>query len=358
MNSPVMNSAASLLRRLTMYERGLEIVRSKPVIRRRTLKRRMLAVLADSGSTVRQVELKPGPAEQPLWVVGVRVSKGRMALTLAPGIEQTRQFWYLFDRLPGVLHLAALAGRDLQFKVDVSDGHLGFQDVLAFCSNHDSVILIPDPDFFASRGYAELREQAAPAWAGRSSDIIWRASPNGQGRISNATMKPDDTDLVQRVRMCLMLRDQQGVDARLVMSDRTEELTPTDAQRLEQAGISGQAIDRVEWWQQRYAIDVDGYTNAWSGLFTRLLMGCCVLKIASPTGHRQWYYHRLEPWQHYVPLAADLSDLLQKIDWCRTHETDCQRIAGQGRDLALSMDFESEYRRAAELLARPVFPPE
>ena len=106
------------------------------------------------------------------------------------------------------------------------------------------------------------------------------------------------------------------------------------------------------WWQQRYAIDTDGYTNAWSGLFVRLLMGCCVFKVASPTGHRQWYYHRLEPWHHYVPVCADLSDLKQRIDWCRSHEGECERIANQGRALALSMDFKSEYSQAAANLVR------
>ena len=96
-----------------------------------------------------------------------------------------------------------------------------------------------------------------------------------------------------------------------------------------------------------FAIDIDGYTNAWSGLFVRLLMGCCVLKVESPTGHRQWYYPRMEAWRHYIPVAADLGDLQQQIDWCQSHEKECEQIANQGRELALSMHFKTVYQQAS-----------
>jgi hypothetical protein len=342
-----MNSVSKFLFGLPLVDRGIELLRSSPARRRQALKHKLRDELRASGSTVGPIDVEHGSDQQPPWLTGIRVRENRIALIIAPGVERSKVYWYLFDRLPCVLYLARLAGKNFDFVVDVSDGHMGFQNVLGFSGNQDSVCLIPDPDFFNSRGYADVRERTAPNWSERKSEIIWRGSPNGQGLISNAAMSADDGTLIQRVRMCLLLRDQKGIDARLVISDRTENLRPGDPGRLEQAGIAGQAIDRSEWWHRRFAIDTDGYTNAWSGLFLRLLMGCCVLKVASPTGHRQWYYHRLQPWQHYIPVAADLSDLQQKIDWCQAHEAECEHVARQGRELALSMDFDTEYRQAA-----------
>ena len=349
-----MNSVRKFLHDLPLVDRCSEMLRLKPVMRRRDLRRNLLGSLRASRSAIDSIVVQQGEDQQAPWLAGVRLEGSRIFLTIAPGVEQSRVYWYLFDRLPGVLHLASLAGKNLEFMVDVSDGHMGFRNVLGFCGNDDSVCLIPDPDYFSSRGYTDVRQRAIPSWSGRSSEIAWRGSPNGQGLIAKTAMSPGDTELIQRVRMCLLLRGQEGIDARLVMSGRTESLGPDDARLLEQAGITGQAIGISEWLQRRFAIDIDGYTNAWSGLFVRLLMGCCVLKVASPTHHRQWYYHRLEPWQHYIPVAADLSDLLSKIEWCRAHEAECEQVANRGRELALAMDFDEEYQRAAAgLVHRP-----
>lgn len=34
------------------------------------------------------------------------------------------------------------------------------------------------------------------------------------------------------------------------------------------------------------------------------------------------FYNELRPWEHYVPVRADLGDLLEKIQWARQHDED------------------------------------
>ena len=63
-------------------------------------------------------------------------------------------------------------------------------------------------------------------------------------------------------------------------------------------------VEPEEWLNVRYHIAIDGNTLAWSSTFTRLLMGCCLLKPESPTGHRLWYSDRFKPWLHYVPVEG------------------------------------------------------
>ncbi len=34
-------------------------------------------------------------------------------------------------------------------------------------------------------------------------------------------------------------------------------------------------------------------------------------------GWKMWFSHLLKPYIHYVPVKSDLSDLIEKIQWCR-----------------------------------------
>jgi len=243
---------------------------------------------------------------------------------------------------------------DGAWAVDLGDSVSEDGSVLGFCSNRPDSLLVPDRGFHASRGYAQCRRQAAsaPAFAERSDTIVWRGSATGYGAATNATMSPADADLRQRVRMCLLLRGDAGraldVDAHIVPG-RNATAEVADAYR--RAEIAGGAIPESSWVGRKFAIDIDGHANAFSNLFIRLIYGCCVIKIASPLGYRQWYYDRLEPWRHYVPVAADMSDLVERIDWCRGHPDACRDIAAAGRTFALSLVPETEYRRTAAAIA-------
>ncbi len=77
-----------------------------------------------------------------------------------------------------------------------------------------------------------------------------------------------------------------------------------------------------------------------------------VLKVASPSGFRQWYYSELQPWTHYVPVKADLSDLHEQIDWCRTNAEECRRIAAMGQAFATSRTYETEIRPGIRRLTK------
>ncbi len=40
-----------------------------------------------------------------------------------------------------------------------------------------------------------------------------------------------------------------------------------------------------------------------------------------------WYFPVLKPWVDHVPVKADLSDLAEKIRWCRENDVECRKIA-------------------------------
>ena len=97
----------------------------------------------------------------------------------------------------------------------------------------------------------------------------------------------------------------------------------------------------------RMLIDIDGNSNSWNAL-ARFRMGCCVLRVESVW--RQWFHDRIAPWEHYVPVRADLSDLGERIQWCLDNDEAAAEIAARGRRFALATRFEDEMDAAAQSL--------
>lgn len=215
---------------------------------------------------------------------------------------------------------------------------------------HD-VCLIPDLYYFFERGYESFLPESAslPAWSDRRPVVIWRGSTTGVVVGADLhTMGFATITLAQlpRYRMCRLLQslgDRADVGFVAVVQCPQEERDGVaailSAQDLMQAYVSPS-----EMTAYKFLVDIDGNTNAWNFL-KRLRMGCCILKVDSPW--IQWIYHRIEPWVHYVPVNANLSDLLEKVDWCLTHDAEAEQIAENARRFALSVSFEAEMRQAA-----------
>lgn len=252
-------------------------------------------------------------------------------------------------RLCGLLEiLAPVPDQSLPLVAEISDGEDSGPGLVSFCSRDPDAILIPDHLFVLSGGYKEHRALAranAMPWEARSDWIVWRGATNGIGTIAKPRLSFDDSELRARVRLCLALRDALKVDAKLHAVTDSRNLA-LDTERLGKAGILGDYLSPLAWHGLKFALDIDGHSNAWSNLFLRLLMGCCVLKVASGQGYRQWYYDALEPWLHYVPVESDLCDLHERIAWCRANLAACREIAARGQELAMGRDLASEIASA------------
>jgi len=74
----------------------------------------------------------------------------------------------------------------------------------------------------------------------------------------------------------------------------------------------------------KYIINVDGHVSAFR-LSLELSMGSVVLLQDSK--YRVWFRKYLIPNKHYIPIKEDLSDLFEKIRWCRKNDEECKKIA-------------------------------
>lgn len=80
--------------------------------------------------------------------------------------------------------------------------------------------------------------------------------------------------------------------------------------------------------EYKYLVHVDGHVSAFRLSF-EMSMGCCIL--LSESKYRLWFRHMLKPMVHYIPVKDDLSDLVEKIRWCRKNDNVCKNIAKNSR---------------------------
>ena len=40
----------------------------------------------------------------------------------------------------------------------------------------------------------------------------------------------------------------------------------------------------------------------------------------------EWFYDRIKPWVHYIPVALDLSDLEERVQWALQNDEEAQAI--------------------------------
>ena len=81
--------------------------------------------------------------------------------------------------------------------------------------------------------------------------------------------------------------------------------------------------------EYKYIVNVDGHVTAFR-LSMELNMGSVVLLAQSPW--KIWYSDLLVPYEHYVPVREDLSDLIEQIKWCRDNDEKCQQIVQNAKD--------------------------
>jgi hypothetical protein len=240
-------------------------------------------------------------------------------------------------------------------------GDASVWDAVAFSSSNKNACLVPDAHFFASAGHADDRARMAvsiPAWENRIHKVLWRGSSSGIKRYW-PPKTPDDVSWLPRLEFCAsakMSKVAKHVDVgvvKLVQIPDSEVIA-----RLSASNLMAQPIDKSCFANFKAVFDIDGNGNSWHGLFSSLLTAACVIKVQSEHGLVQWYYDRLKPWIHYVPVKSDLSDLEEIVSWVLDHDDQARKIGQAGREFANSMDFNSEMDAAVgRLITQGYGPP-
>lgn len=155
-------------------------------------------------------------------------------------------------------------------------------------------------------------------WKKKINKAVFRGSSNGLGttmetnpRLKLASMKNDLLDVgitkwnlrPRKTKDSLYL---QTIDVPSLPFSLVPELT------LEQQS------------QYKYVIHIEGHSAAFR-LSLELAMGSVILIVESK--YKLWFSHLLKPYEHFIPVKSDLSDLQCQVEWCMQHDAECQQIA-------------------------------
>jgi hypothetical protein len=290
---------------------------------------------------------------RPGGIIPVQFQRGRPLLGLpapsdtSPAIAARRRTYFRFLSLIGYV-----APKDADFLLHLADdpgstdgaglGSWVFNRKLdAACTS----VVVPDPHFVGTRGYSRLRRTLSSAripWDERQPRAMFRGSSTG-GSLRAGQRSSDNP----RVRLCLRsLESPSELDARITRVVNADE---GRAAELTAMGVTSRFMTPAEQAAFKYLVSIDGWAGEWDGLYWKLFSGSVVLLVESAWA--QWYTHRLEPFVHYVPVSADLSNLIDQIRWCRDHDAECRAIAERARSfLEQHVSFEQAVRYTAEQL--------
>ena len=60
------------------------------------------------------------------------------------------------------------------------------------------------------------------------------------------------------------------------------------------------------------------------------------LLIKQETFNSQWFYPAMKPYVHYVPVKMDLSDLVEKVEWCKENDEIVKEISKRATEFAMA----------------------
>lgn len=304
--------------------------------------------------TAVETAARPGPNGVKLAIVEIAAGEVRYR-PIFPAFQldavRAQNYVRLVTRIahihPLFEHAAAKGVGPGRLLLNVDDtAEAGNERVVAFSGTADRVFLVPDQIFVATDGYADLRRRYAETWVPfdrRTPAVFWRGRPSGRIPAGGDWRDLPRVRFVAEMRRLGRAMPDVPIDVGLI--EPKEVATARFWPEIVAAGLDSGYVPIETYVRQRAHVDIDGNSNSWPGLFSKLLLGGAVLKVRSP--YAQWYYDRLDGAVAWV--SDDLSDLPQAV--ARAAGREGAALAEAAGGLAAAMTGPAEIDRAAETVA-------
>jgi hypothetical protein len=203
--------------------------------------------------------------------------------------------------------------------------------IFTYAVKKDCPYLVSVPDRFTmynwpSLSLSILQDNLSFPWKKMQKKAFWRGQSNdyarlGIGLVDYATMFAKYS-VMARYQICLLSSlYPKDIDAGFNGPGFCHnEILEQIIKPLNKDGTSS-----AEHMRFAYLPVIDGYTATYPGYLWRLLSNSVAFKQESEDS--QWFYDALEPYVHYVPIKNRMEDLIEKINWARTNDRKCHKIA-------------------------------
>ncbi len=221
-------------------------------------------------------------------------------------------------RLPNVTFLISLHDR-----LEFNEGLPLF--ALSKRRHLHQIILIPD--FEIAECCTALNgldcERFKSSWKKKRAKLFWRGTQNPRNAFQS---NDEQICFFTRERLLhLSARFPQLIDAKF-LAPGYEHFSHLKHGHGEWLGFEKQ----IEF---KYHILLDSNSCAFSASPWKFFSNSLIFKPDSDW--IQWYYAKLKPYVHFVPVKHDLEDLPAKIEWAKAHDSEAKAIARKARKFAL-----------------------
>lgn len=257
-------------------------------------------------------------------------------------------------RTIGVLNEVMRLGRSLPLHMDMQDSRRftdkppGMIGVPILTYNRmraaKNVVLWPLVGYH-SLGAPKFAHATSPdpvPWSEKLDRLVWRGDLSGQlitesGELGPSAfrllqkfddMAPDDEaaaeaviDQLHKVPRLMAVRKLTGADydLKITLSKFLQDYAamPFLLPHL------GDYMPQGWFYRYRYILSLPGYDTG-SNFIMAANSGSVVFKADEPW--ELFYSHLFRPWEHYIPVATDSSDIPEKLDWARNHPQECRNM--------------------------------
>jgi Glycosyl transferase family 90 len=186
-------------------------------------------------------------------------------------------------------------------------------------------------------------------WEKKRNVAVYRGGYTGRNKaskskrvVSGGSSEANDAELsmcllVPRCRLVYQHGNSTLVDAKLVsITKRTDKVS----RQLNGVTMYSDDLSMQEMLQYKGIVMIEG-NDVSSGMKWSLFSNSVVL-APKPTCTSWAMEELLEPWVHYIPLAVDLSDVEEKVQWMMDHDDEAREIARRGHLWITDMMFHPD----------------
>lgn len=166
--------------------------------------------------------------------------------------------------------------------------------------------------------YDEANESFTVPWSSKIGKAVFRGGATGCGQ------RVDNNVRLRATQMSLDNPDYLDVGVtsfnRRLKKEFNKPLSIAPKSKFPKAEFMSIA-DKEKY---KYILNIDGHVTAFR-LGHELKMKCVMLIVDSH--YHIWFSKMLVPYEHYIPIKCDLSNLISQIQWCRDNDSKCEQIS-------------------------------
>lgn len=199
----------------------------------------------------------------------------------------------------------------------------GFLDIpIPTCEDWNRVMLKQGVHFAQTSHVLPVEQPFPSEWRTKKDKCVFRGSSTGLGTC--AATNP-------RLKLVHLYKNHPLFNVGITNNNtKVRKLKDSCFLQVPKQVALAEPLSLLEQSTYKYVLHLPGHSQAYR-LVIELAMNVVVLLVECK--YRIWIEHYMVPWEHYVPVKGDLSDLVAQVQWCTNHPDECQTIAKNARKL-------------------------